>query len=218
MSSRRLKKSLAMISEEGLSEFLRRLAKRVRAVLFSATNLIVFELDLGRHADEVDCPLELTFRLASAADISGMDYETYDYDEPDKTYCLERLKNGDRCVLALHHEKCIGYFWIMNGKMELSQFKHIALPENRSYSYKAWVLKEFRGKRVLNAIDRFIIDMLRKEQKEFLLNTVAVDNMPMIKARERMNFRPVGKVRQFRFLGFRYDHISQRDLSYLQSR
>ena len=69
----------------------------------------------------------------------------------------------------------------MKDLMELSKFKHIRLSKDRVYTYKGWVLKKFRGKRVMNTNDMDKIDMLRKAGKRYWVITIAVDNKSSIK-------------------------------------
>ena len=101
--------------------------------------------------------------------------------------------------------------------MELSQFNHISLPKDRVYTYKAFVSKKFRGKRIRNAIDIYLNEMFKENGKRFVVSTVAKNNMPSIKTKERSGFKRIGKIIHFRFFGLEYDYIKKEDLSYLQS-
>lgn len=209
------KKATDVISEEGIATFFR------KALKFTAFNLIrvrkvnIYELSLENSARGILPQVEISFRLAEITDIESMDEEHYNYNPQAKEYSVERLMKGDECVLALYHDKIVGYVWVMKGYMELSRFKHIKIPKDKAYIYNNFVLKEFRGKRILNAMDTFVIEKLRKEDKKYLLTTVAQDNKPPVKARDRMGFEKKGEILYIKLLGFIYPYISKRNLNYL---
>jgi L-amino acid N-acyltransferase YncA len=184
---------------------------------FFINKLIIFELDIENPKKIIPSPINLSFRICKKKDIDLMDNEFYDYNEKGKKYSKNQFDKGDRCILAINNDRIIGYVWIMKNHMELSVYNHIPISTKRSYIYKGFVLKEFRGKRVLNAIDKYIIDLLNEDGKKFIVTTVSIYNKHSIRARERLGFKRVGKIIQMRFLGLKYDYIPKKELKYLQS-
>jgi ribosomal protein S18 acetylase RimI-like enzyme len=178
---------------------------------------IIFELDLENSGPKNVTDLDLSFRLATKKDIDVMDKENYDYDKCAKQYLINRLEKGDKCILTLQDNKIIGYLWMMSNFMELTQLKHISLSKNRAYSYKEFVLKEFRGKRVHGTMYDHLIDMLKKDGKRFVVSTVDADNKSSLKTRRRGGFKIIGNIIRIRFFGLKYDYIKKKDLFYLQN-
>ena len=184
--------------------------------IFKIEILIIFELDIENPIKIIPSPIKLTFRIGTKKDIDSMDNTYYDYDEKGKKFSKNQFDKGDKCILAINNDRVIGYVWIMRNLMELSAYNHISISKKRSYIYRGFVLKEFRGKRVLNAIDKYIIKILKEDRKKFIITTISIRNKSSIKARERLEFKRVGKIIQIRFFGLKYDYIPKKDLLYLQ--
>jgi len=210
-----LEKASDVISEEGITSFFRKVLKFIALNLVRIRRVNIYELNLEDSVRRILPQVKISFRLAEVTDIESMDEENYGYNSEAKKYSVERLKKGDECVLALYNGKIAGYMWIMKGYMELSQFKHIRVPKNRAYIYNGFVLKEFRGKRILNAMDTFVIEKLRKEDKKYLVTTVAQDNKSPVKARDRMGFKKVGEIIAFKALGYQYSYVPKKSLDYI---
>lgn len=185
--------------------------------IFKIEKLIIFELDIEKPIKIIPSPIKLTFRIGTKKDIESMNFTDYDYDEEAKKYSKGQIEKGDRYILAINNDKIVGYVWIMNKYMELSIHNHLPISTKRSYIYRNYVLKDFRGKRVLNAIDNYIINILKEEGKKFIITTISISNKSSIKARDRIGFKRVGKILQIRFFGLKYDYIPKEDLIYLQN-
>jgi len=210
-------KTSSIISNEGIIGLIKKAIVVLSIYVCRINKLIIYELDLEKPIKKIKPKIHLTFRLAEAKDIQAMDKENYDYSQRTKKYAYERLDKGDRCLLALHKDKIVGYVWIMNGNMELSQFNHIPLPWNKSYIYRSFVLEKFRGMRIVNAMGAYISNELRKENKRYKIATISVTNKSSIRAFDRVGYEKIGHILQFRFLGLKYDYISKEDLKYLQN-
>jgi len=210
-------KVLKIIADEGLLSFFKKISKFIVYKIIFIQNFIIFELNLENFVNKIETQIELDLKIATEKDIDSIIEEYYNYDEFGRQYLKNQQQKGDKCVIAIKNGKIIGYVWIMKGHMELSPFNHIQISNNKTYIYNGFVLKSYRGKRVLNAIDLYIINMLIKDNKKFIITTVATNNKPPIKARERIGFKRIGKITQFRIFGLRYDHISKKDLIYLQN-
>ena len=146
-----------------------------------------------------------------------MDEEHYGYNQRTKQYSIDRLSKGDRCILAINNSKIIGYLWVMKDQFELAPFKFITLPKKRVYSYKGYVIKKYRGKRIFWATHVYLFNMLRKEGKRFIVGAIDINNKPALKLKEIENWKIIGKLIHVRFFGLKYDYIKKNGLLYLQN-
>jgi len=201
----------------GIFTFILKVIRYIKRNYFSVSKTIIFELNLDRPGLNSFTELDLYFRLATGEDILSMDKENYDYDEKAKQYFINRLEKGDRCILALHRNKIISYLWVMNGLMELTEYRHIILSNNRAFSYKEFVLEEYRGKRVHSTIYAYLANMLKNEGKCYVVSTVDADNKLSLMTRSRSNFKVIGNIIRIRFFGFSYDYLKKKYILYLQN-
>ena len=197
--------------------FFLRVMKLINRNILGISKAIIFELDLENPSKRRATDLNLSFRLATKKDIEKMDKEHYDYDKKAKKYSLNRLEKGDRCILALYNNKIIGYMWTMKDAMELTQAKYISLSKDRAHLYKGYVLNEFRGRRVHQAMYNYSVEMLKKEGKRFIISVVDTDNTSSLKTKTGSEFKIVGYLVHVRFFGFKYDYIKKNELHYLQN-
>jgi ribosomal protein S18 acetylase RimI-like enzyme len=210
-------KNLKRFSEEGFLPSFLKILKFIKTNICGISKVIIFEFDLNNSVPTVSSQINFSIRMATKEDIDLIDEERYDYNLKGKQYSKERLSKGDKCFLALHNGGIIGYVWIMKNDMELSEFNHVPLSKKRVYTYKAFILKEFRGKRIRNAIDVYLFKMFRKAGKRFVICLVDKDNEPSIRCKERLGFKKIGYINQLRFFGLKYDYLKKNDRLYLQN-
>ena len=213
--SKHKRKIIDVIAREGLTGLIKKAITIVSNYVFKYNKLVIYELDLRKPLKPVRAKMDLVFRIAQISDIEAMDKGSYNCSDKDKIYLFKRLEEGDKCILALHKERIVGYVWVMKDFMELSQSHFIHLPKNKTYIYKSWVLSEYRGQRVLNAIDNHIFAILKREKEEAVVTTVNITNTAAVKPRERIGFKRIGHILQFSSFGFMYNHISKKDLAVL---
>jgi len=197
--------------------FLHRIINYVKKYIIGIYRAKIFELDIKNPGPRIVSDLNPSFRLAVKKDILSMDKDNYDFNKKNKVYFIDRLERGDRCILAIYKGKIIGYIWLIKDKMELRPKKYIDLGKNRSYSYKGFVLKEYRGRRIHGAMYGYIIDILKKDRKRFVVSTVDMDNYSSLKTKERGGYKTLGYLTHLRFFGLKYDHISKKNLNYLKN-
>lgn len=206
-----------IISEEGFVNFILKTIKYVNKNIFGILKAYVFELDLENPGFQTNCLLKLSYKLASKKDILKLDEELYDYTLEAKNYSIERLKQGDRCILAIHKGKIVGYLWTMaESTMELTQSKFMKISENRAYSYKAFVLKEYRGMRVLDEMYPHLIELLKKDGKIYAISSIDNDNKASLKTTRRGGYKMVGSIIHIRFFGLKIDYMNKKNKKYLQ--
>jgi L-amino acid N-acyltransferase YncA len=217
MLSRYLEKSFRTITEEGFYAFIIKCLRNMLYKSFGIAREMIFELNLESFCDKFQPKMELSFQFASEADLHAIQNEIYGYDHKSIKKSMERFHKGDKCLLSFYEDAIVGYVWIMKGCMERSSSQYINLPAHRVYLYNGFVLEEFRGKRVLNSMDTFLIHRFKKEHKRSLVTVVARDNISSIKARERMGFKRVGDITVIGLLGYQYGHIPKKALTYLKT-
>lgn len=204
------------VARFGYWSFTKYALRAIQARAFSVHRLALLDLDITKPINHVTPTIDITYRIATVADLDSMG-EDLGYDQKGRRFSRHRLTRGDRCVLAIHDNRIAGYIWIMEGEMELSQYKRIALPQSKMYIYKGFVSNEFRGKRVLNGIDTYIICLALAEGRRAIITTVDVNNRSSLVARERLCFKRVGEIVNRRVFGVEFDHIGKTELMRLQT-
>lgn len=211
-----INKAFKIISNEGILSFFIKLFRYVSTKLFKIVHLLIFELNIENFENIVSLETGLSYRLANEEDIESMDKEKYDYDRKGEKFSLDRLKKGDICALAIYKDEVVGYGWMMDKCMELSQDNYITLSDERVYFYKGWVIKDMRGKKIYNGIDNYLFNIAKGINKNVIVSVIAENNEASIKARKRLGFKVVGDIFQIRVFGMKYDYISKNNLQYLQ--
>lgn len=191
-----------------------RVFRYIKNNIFSISKVIIFELDLEKKYPKVTIEQELSFRLASEKDINSLDKKHYGYDKKSKEYAKDRLAKGDRCILALHNGKIVGYLWVMRDHMELATNKLLSLPKNKAYTYKGFVINDYRGKRIHAAMYARIVNMLKKEGKRFVLSAVDSKNKSALKTKlkNRADYEKIGTLVHIKFFGLKHEYIKKKDL------
>jgi len=203
-----------IITNEGIYAFFVKIFIYINKNIFGISKANIFELDLEKKYPKVDTGLKLIFRLATKKDIDSMNNEHYRYDQKSKEFAKNRLEKGDRCVLAIHNGRIAGYIWVMKDYIELSPYKFLLLPKNKAYTYKAFVLNEYRGKRIHSAMYSYVVNMLKKEGKRFAISAVDRDNKPALKTKlkNRADYEIIGTLVHIKFFRLRHDYIKKKDL------
>ena len=213
-----IKKGRKILAEEGITQLFKKSLRFISINIFFTDTLIIKEIDLKNSNRKPIQSIDLDFKIASSEDLDLMDEKRHNMSPERKNYLKDRLKAGDKCILALNNGEIVGYSWAMKDAMELSQFNLIPLPKNKVFLYNAYVVDDFRGKRVNNALNRYFCDnILLKEGKTKMIATISKDNNPSLKSANRSDSKKVGEIVQIRFLGLKYDYISKKALKDLQT-
>jgi len=217
ISNKYLNASYSIIREKGIFSFILKTIRYINSNICGISKTIIYEYDLENPTPKIATNLDLSFRLASEKDIDSMDEEHYGYDRDGKKYSKNRLKKGDKCILALYNKKIVGYIWVMYNNMELSEYKLVPLSKNKAYSYKGFVMEKHRGEKIHWAMYRFLIGLVKKEGKRYILSGVHTDNKPGIRTKEKGVYKKIGNIIHFRFFGLRHDFIKKDVLKYIQN-
>ncbi len=203
-----MKKYIWSFIKKWLGPVKRYILKRIRI-----TPMLIYELNLNKPAGKKSYGnRHLSFEFANLDDIKNLTYKECACDRNAKKYAIERFEKGDRCLLAKYRGEIMGYFWIMNRAMELSQFNHIPLPDHKAYLYRAFVVQSYRGQRILCAMHNYYYELLKAQGKTNILEIISIWNKSSIKAHKRIGMKPIGMIMQIRFFGFAHDCISKASL------
>ncbi len=200
-----------------LITIVRYLPAYISSMVFRLQRQLVFELDITSPLVKVKPLIELSYRMANSDDIASMDEKKTNFIPERKRFFIDRLQQGDQCLLAFHKETLAGYLWLMKGAMELSRSVHLSLPDHRAYVYNGYVINEYRGKRVINALRSQWIDMLRAEGKTRLVATVYHDNASSIQTIIRSGYEKIGTIWQTRVMLLNFPFLPRKERRYLQS-
>lgn len=217
ISNKYLNASRNLVIEEGFCSFILKTIRYINSNICGISKTIIYEYDLENPIPEIAIGLDLSFRLASEKDIDSMDEENYGYDHNGKKCSKNRLKQGDKCILALYNNKIVGYIWIMYDTMELSDYKLVSLSKNKVYSYKGFVMKKHRGKKIHWGMYKRLIDMVKKEGKRYIISGIKSDNKPAIKIKQKDVYKKIGNIIHLRFFGLKHDFIKKDVLKYIQN-
>jgi hypothetical protein len=84
--------------------------------------------------------------------------------------------------------------------MDLDYRRYIPISSNRVYIYKAFTVREFRGKHVLPGFYGFISDYLKQNGYNSVVVRVGSRNLPALAGTTKGGFRPVGNIIRIRML------------------
>jgi len=208
-----ISKTIKIINSDGIIVFIMKLATYLFYKLFSCEKLIVYEIDLNNYNENIKIQMDISYRVATESDIKNLNNFMYDYNKKTKRYSLERISVGDECVLAIYNDDVVGYIWIMKAQMELSAARLIDIPKEKAYIYRGYIREDYRGKRIFNGIDQYIFNKLKNENYQYVVTTVSMKNLSSIRTRERIGFKRIGTITQFRFLCMKYDKVSKEALN-----
>jgi len=113
-------------------------------------------------------------------------------DIPEKSFkkeiLINRIKNGSKCLILKKDDKVIGYTWFNLNICDLPFFK-IQLKENEAYLFDAYVLMEFRGKRIAPFLRYRCYKELQKLNRTVLYSFSEYLNKQSINFKKKLNAR-----------------------------
>jgi hypothetical protein len=163
--------------------------------------------------------IKLSFKFTSENELDLLDEKKYFLNKKRKKYLFDRLKKGDKCLLAIFKKEIIGYLWIMYNEMELSDKEHISLPNNKVYQYNGYVINQYRGKRIIGALREYFVEKLKNDGKKYLYISIPSNNTSSIKGlNDTGKNKMIGNFFHIKFLFFKYNFISKKLLRYIQKK
>ena len=111
-------------------------------------------------------------------------------DIPERPYKKEilqkRFKDGSRCLLCKKDEQLIGYTWFNLFECDSGIYK-LSLKENEAYLFDAYVLMEYRGKRIAPFIRFLCYKELQKLNRTTLYSISDLFNSQSIRFKKKLN-------------------------------
>jgi hypothetical protein len=111
-----------------------------------------------------------------------------------------RLKRGDLCFTACAEGRFAGFVWL---EFPPGNEAGYPLQPHEAYTYDGWTFENFRGKRVLPAIQQAIMTYVRTYHRDIrtLVTHVAVWNKPSLSGDQRAGYIILRLERTFMILG-----------------
>lgn len=194
-----------------------------KLLYFIATNRMIrfdiryiYELPVQDLKSTTISPISVTFRRITYDDLNTFD-SYLGYDKDDIIFSKDRLLNGDIGIVAIHDNVAIGYMWIMNNLMEITDKFYINLPNSKAYIYKVFVSKNFRGKRVAALLNAAICDTLNTINKKTCLTWASYRNSASIKAKLRVGFRRIGLIYKLGIYSYNFSYVSSALTKYIRN-
>ena len=105
-----------------------------------------------------------------------------------KEILIKRINKGSKCLIFKKKDRVIGYTWFNLNTCDLPFYK-ISLKENEAYLFDAYVLMEFRGKRIAPFLRYQCYKELQKINKTVLYSISEYLNNQSINFKKKLNAR-----------------------------
>lgn len=170
------------------------------AWVFRPQHKLIFSAPLDDIRD-VQPRIPVEFRFATERDLLLLDAKEYGYSEEARHFGLERMRAGDRLVLAIHQGKVVYFGWLMFGQMDLAMRDYYFVPGRSIYAYKLFTHADYRGKQICPAFYSFLKRHYSPLGQERVLCWVASDNEASIKTHRSAGLLQTGAYWDVRILG-----------------
>lgn len=111
-------------------------------------------------------------------------------DIPERPYkkeaLIKRLNGGSRCLLFKKNDQVIGYTWFNLHAKDIT-FYNFSLKDNEAYLFDAYVLMDFRGKRIAPFMRYQCYKELKKMDKTVLYSISEYFNNQSIRFKKKLN-------------------------------
>ena len=113
----------------------------------------------------------------------------------------ERLDRGEILFVGYCRDNIVGFVWIQFAPDTEAGY---ALSSNEAYTLDGWTFEEYRGKRVLPAIQQAILRYVRKNRPEieYIVTHIAVGNRASIAGDQRAGYVVTRKEISFALFGW----------------
>ena len=103
-----------------------------------------------------------------------------------KEILIKRINNGSKCLILKKNDRVIGYTWFNLDICDLPFF-NISLKENEAYLFDAYVLMEFRGKKIAPFLRYQCYKELQKLNRTVLYSFSEYLNNQSINFKKKLN-------------------------------
>jgi radical SAM protein with 4Fe4S-binding SPASM domain len=188
--------------KQGFKGIVKAFLNKIKEFVFRSSYSIWFEktLDLPLQAVTPGFPIELNFNGIT---------ETTDwiYKNTDDYYFLKQetdlaLSNGHVFPNVKHNGKIIGFMKIGLNEVFIKDFrKNITFPQGTAFIYDTFVSKEYRGKKIAQAMISGAMELLKNKGVKRVLCHIEQWNTPSLCAYNTLGFKEIGKIRYLKIFG-----------------
>ena len=186
---------------------------RVRSLLQFAARIcfvrrkLVFEAGLN-DIHNVAPRIVVRFRFGDEGDLMRLCGNTYDYDKAAINLGRERLRAGDRLVLAervnAQGNEIVFSGWLMSGQLDMGVRRYLPLCPDALYSYRLFTAPAHRGQKLSAAYFAFVRNQLEVAGQHRLITWVEARNHVSRRIHRGAGFRPIGCIWHIHFLFHSY--------------
>jgi GNAT superfamily N-acetyltransferase len=115
----------------------------------------------------------------------------------------QRLRNGDKCIVASIRGRVVGYEWICDSGVhrEAEWDYPITIPGGYVYAYDAFIDPAYRNTGVWLRFKQYLAGWMAAQGKQGVLTFVDYGNWPSLRTHLRFGFQPTGSVLALRIAG-----------------
>ncbi len=109
-----------------------------------------------------------------------------------KDIFVERFKNDEKCIVAVHGDKIIGYEWFSDKPLHCEErfFYSIEVPPGAVYAYDAYIMPEYRISGVWIKFKSYLGEYMQKNNINNIITLIDFDNVVSQKTHIKFGFKP----------------------------
>lgn len=134
-------------------------------------------------------------RLGTRADVIGMSALEGKHEE-----LLQRLGNGDHCLVACHEKVIVAYAWFSTREVHYETRLHynLPIPPNTLYGYDAFIRRDYRMRGVWLLLQHRLWQEAALRQRDTVRSFSDLDNDASLKAHTRLGYEVMCSVTMIR--------------------
>lgn len=184
--------------------------------------MLVYERSLDAEIPQVEARVPVEIKLVSTEDIKSGQYRGVRLaagDDPmSHNVALQRLNNGEVCLVAVAEDRIAGYSWIYfkDTKYEPAIEREESFAEDEALLYDSFVIPQFRGNRIAKKLDRERSDFVKLKNYRKARAYVEADNVVERRSIEAVGFyvtKIITCLRVFKFKRIRENPVNRSPLS-----
>lgn len=165
--------------------------------IFSIKRWIFHEFEFSNLKMNWDNPYSIIFEKYNEKDYLALGKALRCIDLKQESFTFVELKNriekGDILYVAKENTKIVGFIWVATGFIDVPFF-HATIPLKKEevVFYNSYVLKNYRGRRILNKLKTYVISDLIQKGYEKQLGYIWFKNKSSLKAKKHFKARDIG--------------------------
>ena len=179
--------AVSFYKQYGLLAFLKRLLEPEQFGFKIFTGSLSFlKIDLNNM--ETDCNEPCSFFIVTVDDIQK---------EPDYNYgwfyrekIISRINKGDRLFVLKENEKMVSFIWVEMKSVHLERYDlYFNIPKDMAYLSGVYTLPEYRNRGFAYKLKKGLMQYLKKEGFNHLLETVVPSNTTALNIDKKLGFK-----------------------------